>query len=316
MRLIGHRGNLKGANPLMENNPSYINVCLNAGYDAEVDVSVGVNNNLYTGHDFPKYKIEKEFLQNQRIWVHCKTINTFLELSKYSDINCFLHKEEEIVSTSQGYLWAHSKCTTWNSKTIIVNHDSDFIAPPNILGICSDYISKYPSTHKLPFDLLIIDIDGILTDGTKIYDIQGKVSGKRYCDLDFTAIKRFQAAGIKIVFLSGDQTINRAMAETRKITFFYNPPGINKTQILPIIKTHFNRTNYKIAYVGDDYYDIDIMGAADLAFCPKSSPAVVKRSAVVIDSYSGYGVIAKLYDMFENQIPYAYPIDSPDVNPK
>ena len=55
-----------------------------------------------------------------------------------------------------------------------------------------------------PFDLLILDIDGIMTSGHKYYDNGAEVVMKAYSDLDFTAIKRFKLKGFKVCFLSGD----------------------------------------------------------------------------------------------------------------
>lgn len=178
----------------------------------------------------------------------------------------------------------------------------------------------------LPFDLLVVDIDGVMTDGTKMYDRDGRVFGKRYCDLDFTAIKRFKASGINVCFLSGDETVNKAMAETRKVDFFHNRPGMDKVEFVPILKFYYKTD--KIAYVGDDYYDIAIMKAINeitplsdwtkhRTFCPQNSPAIVKRTAqLVLERDSGTGVLASIFDYFEDLIPDVYPKDSPDVNPK
>jgi 3-deoxy-D-manno-octulosonate 8-phosphate phosphatase (KDO 8-P phosphatase) len=305
---------MSGPSPTMENDPQYIEKTLKVGYDVEVDVWLQADG-FYLGHNTPLYKIERHFLQNQRIWSHCKNTDAFLELSKYIDINCFFQTTEELVLTSRGYLWAHSDCKSWNSKTVIVNLENKKLDTINIpFAICSDYVEEGATKATLPFDLLIIDIDGVMTDGTKIYDRSGKVSGKIYCDLDFTAIKRFKAAGIKVCFLSGDQIVNKEMAETRKIDFFHNPPGTDKVDMLSEIKKQFN-TN-RIVYVGDDYYDISIMKAVDLAFCPATSPAIVKRAAASLNINPGKGVIANLYDKFEDQIAYVFPIDSQDVNPK
>ena len=38
MRLIAHRGNLNGPNPLTENDPTRITYCIEEGYDVEIDV--------------------------------------------------------------------------------------------------------------------------------------------------------------------------------------------------------------------------------------------------------------------------------------
>lgn len=305
---------MNGPNPSMENNPEYINETLRAGYDVEIDVWM-LSDGMYLGHDKPTHKINKYFLQNQRIWSHCKNLETYMYLLKYQDINCFIQNEEDIVITSRGYLWAHSKCCVWNDKTVVTQLDSRNWKPHHFaFAVCSDYICSPCTINTLPFDLLIIDIDGVMTDGTKIYDRDGKVFGKKYCDLDFTAIKRFIAAGIKVCFLSGDQTVNKAMAETRKIDFFHNAPGVDKADMLPDIKAHYKSS--KTAYVGDDYYDISIMNSVDFAFCPKTSFTPVKKAGIIIDVDAGKGVIAALYDKFEDKIAYSFPIDCPNVNPK
>lgn len=313
MKWIAHRGNLTGPNPEMENNPSYIEVALQAGYDAEIDVWL-LSDGFYLGHDAPNYKTTRFFLQNKRLWVHCKNIAAFIELSNYQNVNCFYQTEEEMVMTSRGYLWAHSKCNAWNNNTVVTKLDSRaWQAPQHAYAVCSDYVGTQ-SVDELPFDLLIIDIDGVMTNGTKMYDKSGAVFGKTYCDLDFTAIKRFRAAGIKVCFLSGDKNVNQAMAETRKIDFFHNVPGIDKVDMLDSIQNHYEAQ--KVAYIGDDYYDIAIMNSVDMAFCPMNSFTPVKMAATQINVEAGKGVIAGLYDLFEDKIPYVFPVDSADVNPK
>ena len=69
------------------------------------------------------------------------------------------------------------------------------------------------------FDLLILDIDGVLTNGIKTYDREHRVLSKTFMCKDFTAIKRFTAAGVKVIMISGDEW-NRSMAEKRNIDFY------------------------------------------------------------------------------------------------
>ena len=70
-------------------------------------------------------------------------------------------------------------------------------------------------------NLVILDIDGVLTDGRKYYDKNGMPFAKTYCDKDFTAIKRLRGAGVSVCFLSGDNVVNEAMAKNRNIDFYY-----------------------------------------------------------------------------------------------
>ena len=66
--------------------------------------------------------------------------------------------------------------------------------------------------------LLILDVDGIMTDGVKYYDKEGVVKLKTFCDKDWTAIKRFKSIGIQVLFLTGDP-FNEAIAKNRNIDF-------------------------------------------------------------------------------------------------
>ena len=71
-------------------------------------------------------------------------------------------------------------------------------------------------------NLVILDIDGVMTDGTKVYDESHNVIYKKYCDRDFTAIKRLKDCGVSVCFLSGDKRINEGMAASRNIDFYYS----------------------------------------------------------------------------------------------
>ena len=39
MKIISHRGNIRGPNPEKENRPSYIDCALGNGYDVEIDIN-------------------------------------------------------------------------------------------------------------------------------------------------------------------------------------------------------------------------------------------------------------------------------------
>ena len=64
--------------------------------------------------------------------------------------------------------------------------------------------------------LLVLDIDGILTNGKKTYDKYGNIISKSFCDKDWTAIKRFKSLGVEVMFLSGDP-FNEGVANKRNI---------------------------------------------------------------------------------------------------
>lgn len=148
--------------------------------------------------------------------------------------------------------------------------------------------------------LLILDIDGVMTDGRKMYGTDGRVMGKQFNDKDFTAIKRFIAIGIRVCFLSGD-IWNKTIADTRNIPFYSGRGAGGKMSKIDIIHTilgDYSVLPQDAAYVGDDIFDIEVFNVVGKSYCPADSPFHVRISAShTIDCKGGEGVIAKLYDM-------------------
>jgi YrbI family 3-deoxy-D-manno-octulosonate 8-phosphate phosphatase len=326
MKFISHRGNINGKILDRENTTSYIQEALDAGYDVEIDVWM-IGKEFFLGHDGPGEVVSRDFLQNSRLWVHSKNIQAFLELSKYHKINTFFQDDDLVVITSNGSFWNHSDNTIQHPNTILVSLEWDSnLKYSDSLGVCSDNIRKFREVFKkkptpsTPFDLLIIDIDGVMTNGTKIYDREGKVLAKQYCDLDFTAIKRFKAAGIKVCFLSGDTTVNQAMAESRKIDFYHArlPSGsIDKAEFLDLLSNKYKVPVSRMAYVGDDYYDLSIIENLNYTFCPSTAATTIKKAVYkILNSPGGHGVIEEIYSLYEHVLPEAFPVDSLEVNPK
>ena len=57
MKLISHRGNLKGPNPQTENHPDQIVECIKKGYDVEIDVRL-IDGKPWLGHDDRQYNVD------------------------------------------------------------------------------------------------------------------------------------------------------------------------------------------------------------------------------------------------------------------
>ena len=140
MILISHRGNILGRKKQLENNPNYIENALKLGYDVEVDVW-SIDKQFYLGHDKPQYKIERSFLQNKKLWCHAKNIEAFYRMID-DKIHCFFHDQDDVALTSRGYFWSSSE-NKMTSKSICVMPSNSQNLPKNILGVCSDYVSKH-----------------------------------------------------------------------------------------------------------------------------------------------------------------------------
>ena len=142
MILISHRGNIKGKNLDLENNPDYIQKALDEEFDVEIDLWIK-NNNLYLGHDEPQYEIEYDWLNKRKskLWVHCKNIEC-LEFFDDTDINFFWHEKDTVTITSKGYIWAYpGNQPIKKSIAVMPEIEGDDISLCG--GICSDIITKW-----------------------------------------------------------------------------------------------------------------------------------------------------------------------------
>ena len=140
MLLISHRGNLNGIQKKRENSPTYINEALSKGYDVEVDVRF-TDDKFFLGHDTNQYKVNKEFLENKRIWCHAKTVEALMALEK-TNAHYFWHQEDDYTITSKGFIWTYPG-KKLSLKSICVLPEKFNYEKIKCTGICSDFIEKY-----------------------------------------------------------------------------------------------------------------------------------------------------------------------------
>jgi hypothetical protein len=152
MKLIAHRGNIDGPNPLNENHPDYIVEAIDQGYDVEIDIRYDTfDKKLYLGHDDPQYVISWYWLAQykENLWIHCKNIEALYEFSYgTSGFNYFWHQEDDFTLTSKNNIWTFpGKPYTPNSVIVMpeTNIDIDRLVDLkvyNCFAICSDYIGR------------------------------------------------------------------------------------------------------------------------------------------------------------------------------
>ena len=150
MKLIAHRGNYKGIEPEFENSPERIDYCINNGFDVEIDLWI-YDEEWCLGHDYPQYKIDKNFLETRKnnLWIHCKNENALFRLY-YSNCNYFWHENDDYTITSKKYLWTYpNKQKEYNNNQIILDFDQispekfEFYQKNQVFGVCSDNFENY-----------------------------------------------------------------------------------------------------------------------------------------------------------------------------
>lgn len=150
--------------------------------------------------------------------------------------------------------------------------------------------------------MILLDVDGILTNGKKLYSPNGAVIGKEYCDLDFTAIKIFKSLSIKVVFISGDQTCNKSMAKNRNVDFYYTRKGnINRDKFyfLNGIEKKYKINRKNIAFLGDDIFDLELGKNIGCFVVPNNSMNILKSKAdYILKGDSGNYLVKEFLDLY------------------
>lgn len=134
--------------------------------------------------------------------------------------------------------------------------------------------------------LLLLDVDGVLTDGRIIYDSEGGET-KSFDVKDGHGLKLLQRAGIRVGIITGRQSaIVARRAEELGIELVYQGA---KDKSLPFneIMQKLALAPEEIAYVGDDLVDLPVMRKVGFAATVADAVDDVKPFADMVTKLPG-----------------------------
>lgn len=141
--------------------------------------------------------------------------------------------------------------------------------------------------------LLLLDVDGVLTDGRVYVDGEGRET-IAFSIQDGVGLKLWQRTGRIIGVLSGrDQPAVRARAAQLKIDL--TVLGRNdKVDAYEQLLAENHLTDEQVAYMGDDLLDLPVLARCGYAIAPANSVDPVKTVARYITiRQGGYGAAAE-----------------------
>ena len=147
-----------------------------------------------------------------------------------------------------------------------------------------------------PIELLLVDVDGVLTDGVIALDDLG-VETKHFHVRDGTAITLWRQAGKRVAILSG----RSAGAVTRRADELGIAPVIQgaaqKGAPFRALIAELGLDARQVCYIGDDLPDLPVLGAAGLAACPADAVPEVRQAAqLVTDAPGGRGAVREVVE--------------------
>ena len=135
-------------------------------------------------------------------------------------------------------------------------------------------------------ELLVLDVDGVLTDGGLSYAPDGQV-WRRFDVRDGLGIRLLQQAGLEVAFLSGGQG-GATEVRARQLGINHCLVGIkDKPAALTAPQNELGFCAEQTAFVGDDLNDLAVRPVVGLLFAPADACRPVRRGADAVLRHRG-----------------------------
>ncbi len=146
-------------------------------------------------------------------------------------------------------------------------------------------------------ELLLLDVDGVMTDGRIIWDANG-TEIKFFNVKDGHGIKLVQRAGIQVGIITGRVSpVVDLRAKELGIEILYQG-SLRKQESYEEIKQHTGLADHQIAYMGDDVIDVPVMRRVGFSAAPADAlPEVLKVADYVARARGGWGAVRELCDL-------------------
>lgn len=159
-------------------------------------------------------------------------------------------------------------------------------------------------------ELIVFDIDGVITDGSVIIDSKG-TEQKQINLKDLDAIYELKRQGFWLAAITGEDTeIVNYFQDKFPWSYFYRGNKTKKDTIKQIeASTGIDRSH--ICYVGDGKYDVEPLAYVELGLCPANATDKAKEAAdIVLQNDGGRGCIWEIISLLEHynnaECPYHY----------
>ncbi len=154
--------------------------------------------------------------------------------------------------------------------------------------------SKVPA--PAPVRLLVLDVDGVLTDGRLHYGSRGEVL-KSFHVRDGHGIKSLRKAGIEVAVISGRRSA-AAARRCRELGIRYVIQGVDdKLAAFAKLVSRLRLKPAECACIGDDVPDVPLLQAVGLSFAVADAHPAAKQAARRATSLGGgLGAVREVCD--------------------
>ena len=146
--------------------------------------------------------------------------------------------------------------------------------------------------------LLILDVDGVFTNGAFYMNGSGK-EYKKFCAKDGLGVGLLKAADFPIAIISGkhSEATSYRMKDLGVTEDVYQGQ-LNKIESYNVIKNKYKLDDSEIAYAGDDLIDLPILKRVGAPMCvPDATDEVKEASLYVTKNSGGNGAVREIIDL-------------------
>ncbi|MCF6289598.1 MAG: HAD-IIIA family hydrolase [Desulfobacterales bacterium] len=148
-----------------------------------------------------------------------------------------------------------------------------------------------------PVKLLLLDVDGVLTNGTITYTDDGNEI-KSFHTRDGFGLRILQQGGVEVGLITArsSKAVTRR-AEELKLKHVYQKSG-NKLEIFEKLLKELSLTPAEVAYMGDDWLDLPLLTRAGFSATVADGVAEVRqRVDYVTENPGGHGAVREVCDL-------------------
>ena len=145
--------------------------------------------------------------------------------------------------------------------------------------------------------LFVLDVDGVLTDGSLFYAKDGEHI-KKFNVRDGQGIKLAQSYGLEIALVSARNcqiVINRFCELGVKYIYQH---CYDKAKKIKELSSELKIPLSEMAYIGDDILDVPPLEIVGLPICPKDAhPSAMSKAKLITETKGGYGCVREVIDL-------------------
>ena len=153
------------------------------------------------------------------------------------------------------------------------------------------------SSRLAQIKLLVLDVDGVLTDGGLFYNDNGDVQ-RRFDVRDVLGIRLLQKFGIQLAFLSGGKGGSIEQRSTHLGITICLTEIKDKKAALYQLQEQLGILVVNTAYAGDDLNDLVVRPLVGLLFAPADACLPLRNKAdFVLKNKGGHGAVRELAEL-------------------